>query len=124
MKIFEGIVISTGMNNTVSVSVERKVPHPLYRKLIKKNRNYLVDSTGFELNVGEKVKIIETKPISKNKFFKVMEMAGKTSTKKVEVKENKKIDKEAVKVKEVKTPKKKAVRPAPAKAKSGKKEAK
>lgn len=107
MKIFEGIIVSTGMNNTISVSVERKVAHPLYKKLIKKSRKYLVDSTGFELTVGDKVKIVETKPMSKNKFFKVLGVGAKTLVKKAEVKDDKKIDNKVEKVEKAKSPKKK-----------------
>ena len=79
MRIFEGIVTSIGMQRTVSVHIERKVPHPLYRKVMKKSKNFLVDSGDLEIKVGDKVKIAETKPMSKNKFFKVSEILGRKS---------------------------------------------
>lgn len=109
MKIFEGIVVSVSMNSTIVVSVERKVPHPLYRKLMKKSRKFLADSAGLELVVGDKVKIVETKPISKNKFFKALEVVGKKNlVKKAEVVEDKKVvKKETVKKVEAKTSQKK-----------------
>lgn len=109
MKIFEGIIVSVSMDNTVAVSVERKVPHPLYRKLMKKSRKFLADSAGLELVVGDKVKIVETKPISKNKFFKVLEAVGKKNlSKKTELVEDKKeVKKETVKKTQTKVSEKK-----------------
>lgn len=109
MKIFEGIVVSISMNNTIAVSVERRVPHPLYRKLMKKSRKFLADSAGLEISVGDRVKIIETKPISKNKFFKVSEIVGKKLlVKKVEIVEDKKaVKKEIAKKIDVKVSEKK-----------------
>ena len=75
MKIFEGKVISTGMNNTAVVEVFRVTPHPLYRKLIRLSKKYKVDNTGFEtVVVGSVVKITETKPVSKYKYFKISEL--------------------------------------------------
>lgn len=72
-KIFEGKVVSLKMNKTVVVEVTRRKPHPLYKKLIKRSRKFLVDTNNLSLEVGQTVKIVETRPISKNKFFKVLE---------------------------------------------------
>jgi small subunit ribosomal protein S17 len=69
-----GKIISTKMNKTVVVEVIRKTPHPLYKKLIKRSKNLKADSGELTLNVGDKVKIVQTKPISKDKFFKVLEV--------------------------------------------------
>lgn len=77
MKIFEGKIISLSMNNTGVVEIVRRTPHPLYKKLIKRSKKYKVDTVGLDLTVGAKVKIIETRPISKDKYFKVMEAAVK-----------------------------------------------
>lgn len=74
MKIFEGIIISTKMQKTVMVEATRKVAHPLYKKLIKRNKKYKVDSTGFSVSEGDRVKIGETKPISKDKHFKIIKV--------------------------------------------------
>jgi small subunit ribosomal protein S17 len=75
MKIFEGKVISTGMNNTVVVEVFRITPHPLYKKLVRLSKKFKVDNTGFEnVVVGSVVKIQETKPVSKFKYFKISEL--------------------------------------------------
>lgn len=75
MRVLEGIVVSTKMNNTVVVEVFRKTPHPLYKKLIKRSRKFKADNVGFEnLQLGSRVKITETKPFSKDKYFKISQI--------------------------------------------------
>jgi small subunit ribosomal protein S17 len=68
-----GTVVSTKMQNTVVVKVQRKIKHPLYKKQVTKSNKFLVSD---ELGVknGQKVKFIETKPISKNVHFKIVEV--------------------------------------------------
>lgn len=73
-RTFTGKIISLKMNKTAVVEVTTKAPHPLYKKLIKRNRNFKVDTGDLTLLVGQKVKFCETRPISKEKFFKVMEV--------------------------------------------------
>ena len=73
-KTFVGKIVSVKMNKTVVVEVVRKTPHPLYRKLIKRSGRYMADTGELTLSVGDKVKIAETRPMSKNKFFKVLEV--------------------------------------------------
>jgi len=73
-KQFEGKIISLKMNKTAVVEVTRKIPHRLYKKLLKKSKNYKADVGGLTLSVGQKVRIVETKPISKEKSFKVSEV--------------------------------------------------
>lgn len=72
-KVLTGTVVSVKMNKTVVVEVTRRVPHPLYKKLLKKSKKFLADSGEQTVNVGETVKIVETKPIAKNKHFKLVE---------------------------------------------------
>ncbi len=72
-KILTGSVVSVKMNKSIVVEVTRKVAHPLYKKLLKKSKKFLVDSGDQEVTVGDTVKIIETKPISKNKHFALVE---------------------------------------------------
>jgi small subunit ribosomal protein S17 len=82
MKALLGTVISTKMQQTVVVSVERRWRHPLYKKIIKRNKKYLAhDALG--VKTGDKVYIKETKPISKNKRFKVIKKLEKPATAKV-----------------------------------------
>lgn len=72
-KILTGKVVSTKMQNTVVVEVFRKTPHPLYKKLMLRSKKHQADTAGMTVAVGDTVRIIETKPISKNKHFKLME---------------------------------------------------
>jgi small subunit ribosomal protein S17 len=74
MKVFEGKIVSLKMNKTAVVEIVRRTPHPLYRKLLRRSKRYKVDTAGLELVLGQKVKIAETKPVSKGKFFKVLEV--------------------------------------------------
>ncbi|MDO8657252.1 MAG: 30S ribosomal protein S17 [Candidatus Levybacteria bacterium] len=76
MKIFEGVIVSIKMQKTAVVEVTRKKPHPLYRKLLKKSKKYFADSSDFSVSLGDKVKIAETKPISKHKHFEIIEIIG------------------------------------------------
>ena len=73
-RTFEGKIVSVKMNKTVVVEITRRKAHPLYKKLIKKSSRIKADSGDLTLSLGQKVKITETKPISKNKFFKVAEV--------------------------------------------------
>ena len=74
MKIFTGTVLTVGMQNTVVVRVERKIAHPLYQKLLRRSKKYKVDTAGKAINIGDMVKIGETKPMSKDKYFKIVEV--------------------------------------------------
>lgn len=72
-KVLSGKVVSVGMKNTVVIEVERRIQHPMYKKLIKKNKKMLADTNNIELIVGDVVRIQETRPLSKNKNFRVIE---------------------------------------------------
>lgn len=73
MKIFEGTIASLKMQNTAVVEILRHVPHPLYKKILKRTKKHKADTAGISLSVGDKVKIAEVRPISKEKHFKVLE---------------------------------------------------
>lgn len=70
-KILKGIVVSTKMQKTVVVEVERVYRHPIYKKTIKKHKKYKARNDGFDLKDGDVVTIQETRPISKETHFKV-----------------------------------------------------
>ena len=72
-KVFEGIVVSDKMNKTVVVKVIRKVRHPKYQKLVEKWKKYYAHDEKEIAKVGEKVKIVESRPMSKLKRFRVLE---------------------------------------------------
>ena len=73
-KILKGKVVKNNRNKTITVLVERKYQHPLLKKVIKTKKKYHVHDEKNLLKVGDKVSIIETNPISKQKKFKVLEV--------------------------------------------------
>ncbi len=72
-KTLIGTVISTKMQKTVVVMVERKFKHEFYKKIIRRHKKYKAHNEKLELAPGDRVKIQETRPISKDKHFKVVE---------------------------------------------------
>ena len=68
-KIFSGVVVKSAMKDTVTVAVERFVKHPKYKKYLRHTKKYLVHDAGNTTQIGDKVTIRETRPISKRKFF-------------------------------------------------------
>lgn len=76
-KIKEGEVVSDKMVQTVVVKVERLVQHPVYKKVVKRTRKFMAHDEEGQCKVGDKVKIIETRPISKLKRWKVFEVIEK-----------------------------------------------
>lgn len=68
----KGVVVSDKMNKTVVVSVSRFVKHPKYGKYYKINKKYKAHDEENKYKTGDKVSIIETRPISKDKKFKVI----------------------------------------------------
>lgn len=67
-----GKVVSVKMQNVVVIEVKRKIPHPLYKKLINKSKKYKAQAGDISLSLGDKVRISETRPISKDTHFKVV----------------------------------------------------
>ena len=71
-----GVVVSDKAKKTVTVLVERPVRHPLYKKIIKKKKKFLVHDEYEKCKVGDIVKIIETRPLSKRKRWRIQEIVG------------------------------------------------
>jgi small subunit ribosomal protein S17 len=69
-----GIVISKSGDKTVNVLVERLVRHPLYKKVIKRRKKFLAHDEHNACKVGDKVKIIESRPLSRRKRWRVIEI--------------------------------------------------
>jgi len=69
-----GEVVSTKMEKTVVVKVTRKVPHPIYKKYIKRNKKYLAHTGSVVPSLGDIVRITLTRPISKRKCWQVSEI--------------------------------------------------
>lgn len=70
--ILKGTVVGDKMDKTITVSVSRFVKHPLYGKFYKVSKKYKAHDEENKYKIGDKVEIIETRPISKDKKFKVV----------------------------------------------------
>ncbi|TCS62059.1 30S ribosomal protein S17 [Varunaivibrio sulfuroxidans] len=71
-RVMQGVVVSDKMDKTVTVLVERKVMHPLYKKFIRKSKKYAAHDETNVCKTGDLVKIRECKPISKRKVWEVV----------------------------------------------------
>jgi small subunit ribosomal protein S17 len=69
-----GVVVSNKMDKSIVVIVERKEKHPIYKKFVKKTTKFSAHDEKNECNVGDTVKIMETRPISKNKCWRLVEI--------------------------------------------------
>ena len=73
-----GVVISAGkMNKTIIVSVVENKKHPIYKKTIKVSKKYKVDDQKNECGIGDKVQIMETRPLSKDKYYRLVKIIEK-----------------------------------------------
>ena len=73
-KIRAGKVISNKMDKTATVLIERLSEHPLYHRVIRDSKKVLVHDEKNECQIGDKVKIVETRPLSKRKRWRVVEI--------------------------------------------------
>ena len=69
-----GIVVSNKMQKTITVLVERKTKHPIYGKFVKKSTKFTAHDEKNECNEGDTVRIMETRPLSKNKCWRLVEI--------------------------------------------------
>jgi small subunit ribosomal protein S17 len=72
-----GLVTSNKMDKSIVVAVERKVKHPKYGKFLKKTTKFIAHDEANACNIGDTVKIMETRPISKNKCWRLVEVLEK-----------------------------------------------
>lgn len=72
-----GIVVSDKMDKTVVVAIKTKVRHPIYGKMVNRTRKFKVHDENNECGVGDTVKIMETRPISKDKRWRLVEIIEK-----------------------------------------------
>ncbi|HIZ89213.1 MAG TPA: 30S ribosomal protein S17 [Candidatus Mucispirillum faecigallinarum] len=70
-KVRRGIVVSDKMQKTVTVKVERQILHPMYKKFIKRSNTFFVHDEENTARVGDFVQIVETRPLSKNKRWRI-----------------------------------------------------
>ena len=76
-KTREGVVVSNKMDKTVVVSVTEKFKHPLYKKTVTRTKRFKAHDESNECGVGDRVEIIETRPISKDKCWRVNKIVEK-----------------------------------------------
>jgi len=72
-----GVVRSNKMDKTITVAVERRVKHPIYGKFVKKTTSFHAHDEKNECTVGDIVKIMETRPLSKTKLWRLVEIVEK-----------------------------------------------
>ena len=73
-KVREGIIVSNKMDKTVVVLVERLVQHPMYKKYVRQRKKYKAHDPENRCRVGDLVSIVETRPLSKEKRWRVQEI--------------------------------------------------
>ena len=72
-----GVVVSNRMQKSITVLVERKLKHPLYGKFVKMSKKFMAHDENNESNIGDKVMIMETRPLSKNKRWRLVQIVEK-----------------------------------------------
>jgi small subunit ribosomal protein S17 len=72
-----GVVVSNKMDKTITVAIERRVPHPIYKKYFKKTSKLMAHDEKKECSIGDKVRIMETRPLSKNKRWRLVQIVEK-----------------------------------------------
>lgn len=69
-----GVVVSNKMDKTIAVQVERRLMHPLYGKFVKRSKKFFAHDEENTCNIGDKVRIMETRPLSKMKRWRLVEI--------------------------------------------------
>jgi small subunit ribosomal protein S17 len=75
-KVREGVVVSNKMQKTVTVLVERTIRHPTYSKVVTRSKKFYAHNEDSTIQVGQKVRIVETRPLSKLKRWRVLEVVA------------------------------------------------
>jgi len=76
-KVREGIVISDKMDKSIVIKVQDLVQHPLYRRVIKRTSNFMAHDEENACGIGDRVRIMECRPLSKNKCWRLVEILEK-----------------------------------------------
>ncbi len=69
-----GVVVSNKMDKSVVVQITRKVKHPIYGKIVKKTSKFMAHDEKNDCNIGDTVRIMETRPLSKDKCWRLVEI--------------------------------------------------
>ena len=72
-----GVVVSDAMNKTVVVQAERRITHPVYGKIMRRSKKYYAHDEKNEAKKGDKVVIAETRPLSKSKHWRLVEISSR-----------------------------------------------
>jgi small subunit ribosomal protein S17 len=72
-----GVVTSNKMEKSITVSVERRLPHPIYGKFVKRTKKFMAHDENNECQIGDLVRIMETRPLSKTKRWRLLEIVEK-----------------------------------------------
>ncbi len=72
-----GVVVSDVQNKTIVVKVDRRTPHPLYKKIVKVSKKFTAHDENNEARNGDTVRIVETRPLSKNKRWRLLEIISR-----------------------------------------------
>lgn len=75
-RVLQGVVVSNKADKTVTVRVERRYSHPLYKKIVRSYKKYAAHDEGNKCQIGDVVKIEESRPISKSKSWVVLEASA------------------------------------------------
>jgi small subunit ribosomal protein S17 len=73
-KSLQGMVVSNKMDKTVVVTIKRSTQHPLYKKIVRKDKRYKAHDERNECQIGDTVKITECRPLSRDKHFRVVQI--------------------------------------------------
>jgi small subunit ribosomal protein S17 len=73
-KVRTGLVVSDKMQKTVVVQIDRRVPHPVYGKMVTRSKKFKAHDEENSAKVGDTVRIVETRPLSKDKRWRVVEI--------------------------------------------------
>lgn len=79
-KVRIGTVVSNKMDKTITVRVETVIQHPLYKKVVRRSKKYMAHDENNECRPGDVVRIMETRPLSKNKCWRVIEVLERAKT--------------------------------------------
>ena len=75
-KVREGIVVSNKMQKTVTVRVERTIRHPRFEKVVTRGKKFYAHTEDSNIQIGQRVRIVETRPLSKLKRWRVLEIVA------------------------------------------------
>ena len=76
-KTSTGIVVSDKMDKTIVVAIRERVKHPLYGKIVNRTKKFKVHDENNECGIGDKVRVMETRPLSKDKHWRLVEIVEK-----------------------------------------------